>query len=199
MSTETDNKQTVERMISIQNEFFTKNTKNQVFKKTQKFDCAKYITDNLDINEMIEEAVFTLPGTNIIFIDYLIFKMFAHEETYDHIIDHIMNLFDYCIKYYGNMQVNLNLRTFTVSATERYVPAIKQFCNRCLNHNTNYTEYMTAFRILNTPSVMEMVIKVVKPFVEKDVINKLTFLNKNDTIQYCKDSNYLIKSDFIQK
>jgi hypothetical protein len=199
MSVVIENKQILERMISLQNDFFSKNSKNHFFKKNQKFDCAKYITENIDINEMISEAVFLIPETNIVFIDYLIFKIFAYEEIYDRIIDHIMNLFDYAIKYYGNIEINLNLRTFTVSAAERYIPAIKQFCNRCLNHNTNYTQFMTGFRILNTPAVMDMVIKVVKPFVEKDVINKVTFINKNDTIQYCKDKNYVIKSDCIQK
>ena len=199
MSNISGNPQVLETMISLQNGFFTKNSKNQLFKKSQKFDCAKYITQHIDINSMIEEAVFILPGTKIIFIDYLIFKMFANEDVYDRIIDHIMNLFDYAIQYYQSFEVNLNLRTFTVSAAERYIPAIKQFCDRCLNSNTKYTQLMTGFRILNTPAVMEMVVKVVKPFVERDVINKLTFLNKNDTIHYCKDTNYTIKTDFIQK
>jgi len=199
MSNESNNSIFLERMNSVQTEYFSKNSKNQLFKKSQKFDCAKYITDQLDINTMIAEAVFIIPNTNIIFIDYVIFKIFANEDIYNRIIDHIMELFDYAIQYYGSIQVNFNLRTFTVSAAERYIPAIKQFCNRCLTNQTNYTQFMNAFRILNTPSVMEMIISIVKPFVEKDVIMKLTFLNKNDTIQYCKDTNFNIKSDFIQK
>ena len=197
-SIENDN-QTIERMISLQNDFFSKNTKNQLFKKSQKIDSAKYVSENLDIDKMIEISVFIIPETNIIFIDYLFFKIFAIDDIYYRIIHHIMNLFDYSIQYYGNFEVNINLRTFTVSAAERYIPAIKQFCDRCLNNNTKYSEKMTKFRVLNTPSVMEMVITVVKPFVEKDLFSKITFLNKNETIQYCKDNNYSIKSDFIIK
>jgi hypothetical protein len=188
-----------DQMLSQQNEFFIKNTKNQFFKKNQKFDCAKYISKTLNINEMIEEAVFILPGKNVIVIDYLIFKIFANEENYDNIIAHIMNLFDYAIQYYSGFEVNLNLRTFTVSAAERYIPAIKKFCDRCLNDQTKYTEFMKSFRILNNPAVMEMIITVVKPFVEKDVIQKLTFLNKTETAEYCKDTKYVLKSDCIQK
>ena len=199
MSIISNDSQMLERMISIQNEYFSKNNKNKLFKKSQKFDCAKYMIEKIDINLMISEAIYILPGTDIIFIDYVIFKIFANEDIYDRIIDHIIELFDYSIKYYGKIQINLNLRTFTISSAERYIPAIKLFCSSCLSHKTNYTEYMKAFVILNTPSVMEMIITIVKPFVEKDVISKLTFLNKNDTIQYCKDTNFIIKSEYIQK
>ena len=189
----------IDKMISLQNEYFALNSKNQLFKKTQKLDSAKYISEKIDINQMIEESVFIIPETNILFIDYVIFKLFANDDLYEIIINHIMNLFDYLIKYYGTFTVNINLRTFTVSAAERYIPAIKQFCNRCLNNNTKYTEFMTTFRVLNTPSVMDMVVKIVKPFVEKDVISKIEFLNKTETSEYCKNVNYVIKSDFIQK
>lgn len=186
-------------MLSIQQKYFEINSKNKLFKKTQKFDCAKYVADNLDLDKMIEAAVFILPGKNVIFIDYLIFKIFAHQDNYERIINHIMNLFDYAIKYYGSFEVNLNLRLFTVSAVERYIPPISNFCKRCLSHHTNYTEHMNFFRILNTPLVMEMIITIVKPFVEKDVICKLTFLSKDDSKKYCTETNFFLLSDCIQK
>jgi len=188
-----------EKMIYYENEYFRKNNKNTLFKKNQKFDCAKYICDNIDINKMIETAVFIIPEKNIIFVDYLIFKMFANDENYDRIIDYIMELFDYVIKYYGSFEVNLNLRTFSVSAAERFIPAISKFCKRCLSHHTNYTEHMNFFRILNTPSVMEMVIKLVKHVVEKDVVEKLSFLTKDETVKFCNDNNYKLISDVIKK
>lgn len=165
-------------------QFFTGKTKNTLFKKTQKNDCAKFICENIDINVLIEKAVYILPQSNIIIIDYPIFKHFANNDVYDKIIDHVMNLFDYAIKYYNVFEINLNLESFTVSAAERYNPAIRQFCTRCLTNGTIYTRCMDKFRILNTPSVMDMIITIVKPFVEKDVINKLTFLNKAETAEY---------------
>lgn len=188
-----------ERMTYFQTDYFEKNNKNTFFKKNQKFDCAKYISNNVDIDKMIETAVFILPGKNVIFVDYLIFKIFAYDDNYDRIIDHIMNLFDYAIKYYGSFEVNLNLRLFTASAAERFIPAISKFCKRCLSHHTNYTEHMNFFRILNTPLVMEMIIAVVKPFVEKDVICKLTFLSKEETIKFCNDTNIKLITDVIKK
>jgi hypothetical protein len=188
-----------ERMLSCQTDYFQMNSKNNFFKKNQKFDCAKYVCNNNDINKMIETAVFIIPEKNIIFVDYVIFKIFANDDNYDRIIDHIMNLFDYAIKYYGSFEVNLNLRTFSVSSAERFIPAISKFCKRCLSHHTNYTEHMSFFRILNTPSVMEMIIKIVKPVVEKDVLAKLSFLSKDETNKFCNNNNYSLISDSIQK
>jgi hypothetical protein len=174
----------VEIAESLKILYYSENSKNILFKKNQKNDCAKFICSHININSLIEKAVYVLPNSNIIFVNYKIFKLFAYSDIYNDIIKHIMDLFDYCIQYYGWFEVNLDLESFTVSAAERYNPAIRQFCNSCLINGTIYTKCMQHFRILNTPLVMDMIITVIKPFVEKDVINKLTFFNKSETVEY---------------
>jgi len=179
-----DSSNLLNKVEELKETFFENNKKNMLFKKSQKDDCAKYISDNIDINLLIEKTVYIIPNTNIITIDYPVFKLFANDLNYTKIIDHIMNLFDYAIKYYKIFEVNFNLDSFTVSAAERYIPAVKEFCNRCLIKSTLYSEAMVAFRILNTPSVMDMIITILKPFAEKTVIQKLMLLKKEDTVKY---------------
>jgi hypothetical protein len=169
------------RINKLKEQYFEINKKNTFFKKNQKLDCAKFVANNMDLNELIDKTVFMIPNTKIIYIDYLVFKHFANEDNYDKIVQHIINLFDYAIKYYGNYIAFLNLDSFTVSSTERYIPAVKIFCNICLSKNNIYMGFIDKFYILNRPAVMEAIINVVKPFVEKDVINKLTFLTKEQT------------------
>jgi len=183
-----DSSNILSKVEELKGIYFENNTKNMLFKKSQKDDCAKYISENIDINLLIEKTVYIIPNTNIIVIDYPVFKLFANGDNYTRIIDHIMNLFDYAIKYYGNFEVNYNLESFTVSAAERYVPAVKEFCNRCLTQSTRYSDLMITFRILNTPTVMDMIITIFKPFTEKTVIQKLVLLKKEDTVKYLSET-----------
>jgi hypothetical protein len=175
------------RINRLKEQYFEINKKNSFFKKSQKLDCAKFIANNMDLNELIEKTVFMIPNTKIIYIDYPIFKYFANEDNYERIVQYIINLFDYAIKYYGNYIAYLNLDSFTVSSTERYIPAVKIFCNICLSKNNIYMGYIDKFFILNRPAVMEAIITVVKPFVERDVIDKLTFLTKEQTKKFLEN------------
>jgi len=179
-----DSSNVLNKVEELKQLYFEINKKNLLFKKLQKDDCAKYISEKIDVNLLIEKTVYIIPNTNIIMIDYPVFKLFANGDNYTKIIDHIMNLFDYAIKYFGNFEVNYNLESFTVSAAERYVPAVKEFCNRCLTQSTRYSDLMTTFRILNTPSVMDMIITIFKPFSEKTVIQKIVLLKKDETAKY---------------
>jgi len=187
--TTVDSSNVLEKIEQLKKIYFENNNKNVLFKKSQKDDCARYISENIDINLLIEKTVYIIPNTNIITFDYPVFKLYANGDNYTKIIDHIMNLFDYAIKYYSNFEVNYNLESFTVSAAERYVPAVKEFCNRCLTQSTKYSDLMKVFRILNTPSVMDMIIQIFKPFAEKTVIQKLVLLKKDETAKYLSTKN----------
>jgi hypothetical protein len=187
--TTVDSSNVLEKIEQLKGIYFENNKKNVLFKKSQKDDCARYISENIDINLLIEKTVYIIPNTNIITFDYPVFKLYANGDNYTKIIDHIMNLFDYAIKYHNNFEVNYNLESFTVSAAERYVPAVKEFCNRCLSQSTKYSDLMNIFRILNTPAVMDMIIQIFKPFAEKTVIQKLVLLKKDETAKYLSTKN----------
>jgi len=172
------------KVEELQEFFFKNNQKNIFFKKTQKSECAKYISENIDINVLIEKTVYVIPETNIIVFEYPIFKLFANDANFTGIVDHIINLFSYLIQHYECFEINFNLESFTISAAERYIPAIKEFCNRCLSENKNFIHYMTELRILNTPTVMDMIINIISPFIEKDITKKTTYLTKEETFHY---------------
>ena len=47
-----------EQITSIQNQYYSQNTKNRIFKKDQKLDCAHYVTKHINIDELIENTIY---------------------------------------------------------------------------------------------------------------------------------------------
>lgn len=181
------NETLLDKMNELQKQYYNSNQKNTFFKKSQKLDCSKEICKKIDVNEMIAKTIYVIPETNKIYIDYTIFKLFAHPEIFDLIIEHIINSCRYLITYYNSIEAYINLDTFTVSSAERYKGLIQKYCEICLKDNTDFSLLLIKLHILNTPSVMELIIKIIKPIIDKDVVNKVVFHKKNE------ESNNIIK------
>lgn len=175
------------KIISIQQDFYTKNKKNNFFKKSQKIDCAKEICKKIDLYEMIAESICVINQTNKIYIDYPIFKLYANPDNFDIIITHIINTCRYLVTYYKNFEVYINLQGLTVSAVERYKDIIKKYVSCCLNENTDFALLMTKLHILNSPSVIEMIVKIVEPIIDPNVVEKVCFYKKEESLQIIKN------------
>ena len=182
MTDVSDSQQTLlEKMNEIQNKYYDNNSKNSFFKKSQKMDCAKEVCKTLDLNEMIAKTIYVIPDTNIIYMDYTIFKLYANPDNFDVIIQHIINTCRYLVTYYNSFEVFINLDSFTVSAAERYKGLIKKYCDSCLTENTDFATLMVKLNILNTPSVIEMIVKIIKPVIDKGVVEKVSFKKKEES------------------
>jgi hypothetical protein len=176
----------LEKLNEVKEQYYSTHSKNTFFKKSQKMECAKYISNLFDLNELIDKTVYVIPNTNTLYIDYTVFKHYANPDNYANLIEHIMNIFKYVIEYYSNYEVYVNLETFTVSSAERYKELIQTFCTKCLNDTIKYGDLLTKFHILNTPSVMELIIKIFKPFVNPVVMDKLIFYKKDESAEIIK-------------
>jgi hypothetical protein len=170
--------------------YYSNHSKNSLFKKSQKLDCAKQIANSLDINKLIDRTIYAIPGTNKVYLDYPIFKMFGNSENYNLIIDHIIVTFRYIVTHYKSLEVYINLESFTISAAERYKEIVKMFCENCLNFNTDFAILLTKFYVLNPPNVMEMIVTIFKPIVDKGVVEKLVFVKKEESIELIKKLQY---------
>jgi hypothetical protein len=176
------NSDLMSQLNNFKEEYYNKNSKNIFFKKSQKMECAEHISNNFNILELLRLTAFIIPNTNFIFIDYLIFKMYANESNYDIIVDYIMQLFDSCINKYGDFVVHVNLDTFSVSAAERYKNIIIKFNKKCIeNLNTEYSKKLNYWKIYNTPNVIETIKKILKTVIEPEVINKINLVSKKDS------------------
>jgi hypothetical protein len=171
----------LDRIAELKNEFYFTSGKNVIFKSKQKQECASMVTNEIGIERMLTNTVYIIPNTNRVFFDYTLFKLYANPSNYDAIIKHTTKLFDACIEKYGTFESHMNLKTFSVSAFERYKPIIITFCNTYLKNNPKYVEKLAFFYIYNTPNMIDMAIAVVRPFVNVETFEKVVFIQKQNS------------------
>jgi hypothetical protein len=171
----------INEIKEFQNNYYSVNKKNFFFKKKQKLDCANNICDNFSLQDLINKTIYIIPDTNIIFMDYVIFKIFANSNNYQFIVDYIILLIDDRINIYNTFEIHVNLDSFTISSLERYKSIINIFIDNCLKKNSGYTFIISKVNILNAPKSFDSIINTVKHFFNKDVYQKIVVSNEEDS------------------
>jgi len=161
----------------LQKTYYEENGKNVIFKNTQKKQCAEYLTGQMDVSILLDKTVFIVPNKNCVFLDYTVFKLYAHEPMYETIVKHILTVISNCIDQYGCFETHINLKSFTISAAQRYVNVIKLFCNLCLQSNTRYASLINKMVIYNTPSMIDVISKMFRPFINDRVRERIELVN----------------------
>ena len=149
-----------EKIQNIRNEFYQTNSKNILFKKTQKQECAKYISDTLQLQDLISHTVFLIPNTNIIFYNYLVFKQYGHESNCNKIMDYFKQLILQTIENFGHFELHFNLKSFSISALNRYSSIIQT----SFDENILFGEKLSRVVVYYTPHFIEL-ITIKRPFV----------------------------------
>jgi hypothetical protein len=154
-----------------------------LFKKTQKLDCAKEISKNFDLTTLIKSTIYIIPNTNKIMFNYTIFKLYANSENYEVIIQNVLDNYDEVLKTFDNFEAHVLLEGFTISAAERYKEAIKLFCQRCMNSSTKYAKLTSAMHIYYTPSMIESISVLLRPFLDSNVSDRIVLHSKAESCE----------------
>lgn len=165
----------VNEIENKQNEFYKNTNKNFLFKKTQKQECAKYICNNINLDVLLNNTFMQIPNTNKIYFNYLLFKTFANPENYNLCLNYIINVISNCISIYGNYEMHINIKSFTVSAMERYKSVIIKYLEM-LGTDTTFSEQLVTIFVYNIPHVFDIIKQMVRPFISKIVHEKIKII-----------------------
>ena len=173
----------VNKIKVLQESYYSKNKKNTFFKKNQKLECATEVCNAFPIEYLISQTLYIIPNTNKIFIDYSIFKLFANKNNFSQFVDNVFIVLERSYKSFENFELYINLESLTVSALERYKEVIKDFIDKCQLYNTKYTDNMKQLYICNVPKTFDAILKGMKPFMEKQVYEKIKLFDDNASKQ----------------
>lgn len=173
----------LDEISNFEEKYYQDNSKNTFWKKSQKIDFAKHVSNNFDINILLKNLCYNKNNTNQVVIDYNILKLFANDENFEKIIIHILNLFTETINTFGNFEVYMNLNSFTISAAERYKKLVELFCKLCLNNKEtyDYVKKCSKFYIYNVSNTFEQIVNLFKPFVSPEIKDKVSILKKSES------------------
>ena len=82
---------------------------------------------------------------------------------------------------YSNFEVHIVLEGFTISAAERYKSVIQHFCNKCMTSQTRYSQYISGMYLYYTPSMMDSISALLKPFIDTSINHSITMYSKADS------------------
>jgi hypothetical protein len=176
-----------EQIESFKNEYYRDNGgKKSSFvlygKSSQKADLAQKVSQEFDIQNLLEQTIFLINDTNKIMIDYTIFKQYANDSNYDIIISHMLTKYDYCINTFGTYSVHINLATFTTTAAERYRRIIELFNRRFVQGvETIYMRQLEMFYVYNPPSMLQMIHNILKPVMSPRISTKTQIIPKTES------------------
>ena len=180
MNTETDTS-ILHEIHQYKDNYYQSEGKNRFFKKSQKMDCAKKISEQFDLHTLISHTIYQIPDTNKLLFDYTVFKLYATPENYDTIIQYVLTLFEYVLMKYSCFEMNVILDTFTISAVERYKTVIQMFCDKCIASNTVYSKHMTQMNLYYTPSMIDSIRSVLRPFIDNNVYDRIVMYSKSES------------------
>ena len=165
-------------MEQYRENYYESEKRNFFFKKSQKIDCAKKMTNAFPIEDMINTTVYIIPDTNKIIFNYTIFKLYANDDIYNLIIQKVLDLYDIILTKNPDFEIHVILDTFTITAAERYKNVIKMFCEKCMNSKMNYTDCLRCMYIYYCPSMIESIAILLKPFIDPKIISRVTYYSK---------------------
>lgn len=180
------------KIADLKNNFYSENKKPILFKASSKSQYSSMICAELGINALLNTSIFIIPNTNKIFFDYTIFKNYASQENYSHIVDFISDKIKTCINNYGTYEVHANLDTFSISACQRYKEVIQLFCSRCISNQGGYSKDLTVMYIYNAPYMFQQISNILRPFIDYSIIDKIVLRDKNESsaiIQHIRNMN----------
>ena len=161
--------------------YYADNQKKMVFKKQQKFDLADKISEVFDIGVLLDRAIYVVPGTNKLYFDYPVMKLFVNPNNYLELIRHTQALLPQCINQYGSFECHVDIHTFTATAAERHKELVRLFRDYD-DGNIDYTDYLTKIVMLNTPVSMDVIAKILMKFIEPEIKAKIVLMKKEKSM-----------------
>ena len=169
--------------------------KNIIFKKKQKMEIAQTICSQFDLSILLRKTIYLVNGTDIVFIDYKLFKLYANPKVYPNIVNYTLNMFDATIKKYGRYSVHIDVDTITPSATERYKEIIILFNQSC--ENTNFMTHLFSWVLYNTPMYIDTFLNIIKSIIDPTAIRLLKQYEKSESVVLLKELNEMGEDDEI--
>jgi len=168
----------VEKMEETKQKYYEDHHKNLFFKNKQKIECAKTVSDELDIDKMIQCTAFQIPNTNIIYYNYMAYKTYGSIENKNQIYSHLQMLVQSVLQQYENFEFHIDLKSFSISACQRYYPIISSI----FDENKVFTGKLVKMVIYNTPSFIDKITRMLYNSI-KDILPKVEYYYKEDSDQ----------------
>jgi hypothetical protein len=165
----------------IKEAFYAKQKKNLFFTSSQKLELANNVSASMNTEDLFHRTVYVIEGTNRVYVNYCVFKLFANPANYEELVKYMLVLLQKCCDVYDSFEIHVNLDTFTISACHRYREVIEMYLNECMKHDTFFAEKLIKMHLYNIPAVFDNIQKMLAPLIHEEVKRKIDLHNKKES------------------
>jgi len=153
--------------------------KNTFFKKTQKFECAETVCQNIPLDNLFERT-FCIQDNRVL-CEYPFFKLYAHPGIFVNIVDRVIELCIQCrtSTENGRFSLHVNFDGFTLSAAERYKDLVVLFSRLCEIRNTGFIPHIDGLYLYNVSDAMDHVSQMLMPLIPPEMRGKIKLVKKS--------------------
>tara|TARA_B100000886_G_scaffold332246_1_gene284737 strand:- start:349 stop:921 length:573 start_codon:yes stop_codon:yes gene_type:complete len=180
-----------DKIKNLQDTYYQNNKKNTFFKNKQKYDCAETITQQVNIDTLLQNTLFFIHNSNHLFFHYPTFKTFANPNNFENIVHYFINICFEKLKSYDKILLHVNWKGYTISSHQRYVDLYTLFINIGRIRNFELENILDRLLVYNPPAMMEQITNLFRPIIAPAIINKIELVDKknsDDEIQNLFDS-----------
>jgi len=118
------------------------------------------ILDAFQFNFLLTNTIFILPVSksnpvsNRLFIDFVNFRKFVNRSNFDSVVNYFIELIIKILEKHESFELHINLKSFSVTATEKYKDIVLLFYEK---YQTNYVNRINALYIYHTPHVFDTI------------------------------------------
>lgn len=171
-----------DELSNIQREFYLSQPKKMFLTKTQKTECAEYLVQKLSLEQLMRHTVYVIENTNIVFIDYPLFKQYMTSIHYDKFIQYVLQIISNVITIHGTYEMHINLLSFSVSAVEKYYVIIHTFYDICCQpENAMVVMRLSGIHIYYTPIMIHVIKTMLSKMNVESIRGKTLFYTKEES------------------
>jgi hypothetical protein len=167
----------LEELQDKKKELYNEIGKNMIFKKQQKNDVAKQISEQYNVDDLL--PLFCYKKDNNVVVDYNILKIFVYPDIYPKIIDYVMK------KYENNecssINIHFNLNSFSMTAAERYKDLIKMYFDKTMASHIDITSITNKIYVYYTPNILNQLLKMFHSFIPLEIRDKVQYFPKKES------------------
>jgi hypothetical protein len=112
---------------------------------------------------------------NYVIVDYVYIKHFANNETYELILQYILNNIDNVLKHYNLFGVHVNTKMLTLNDIDKHSNFIKHMCSI---FKTKYPNKLDFCYVYNAPHIFSHLYSIISLFLDKITKAKIIIVKK---------------------
>ena len=164
----------LQRIEALKSDYYNANSKNILFKNSQKFECAEAIVKNIDLTNLFQTIIRI--QDNQMHFNYVVFKTVIHPSIYMDFVNFIFEVNEQILQVCSTYDVIVDVKGLTMTGVERYKGFVSLLSDQGKINGKNFLQKLNCVYITNPPFMVANIGKILLPLMDRIVKDKIVII-----------------------